>query len=59
MAAASVSFITIALSGHISDRIGRRRIAFIEYFPEAIFHLNGCPSESCLGQQQSAGIENA
>jgi hypothetical protein len=42
----------------VKTQLFQSRDAFIEYFPEAIFHLNGCPSESYLGQQQSAGIEN-
>jgi hypothetical protein len=40
-------------SDHLGDGVKAQLFqssnAFIEYLPEAIFHLNRCPSESYLG----------
>ena len=44
------------LSYGVKSQVFQPGDAFIEYFFEALFHLNGCPSESYLGQQQCAAI---
>ena len=43
--------------GHgVKAQLSQSCNAFIEYLPEVIFHLNGCPSESHFGQQQRTGV---